>query len=113
VSILHFNASAVVSEEGDSDSTTGAVARETIPRSIKDAYLTGMYVESADAELIYYTTQLGVYSYNVKSKGTVLAVFVALVCSVCNALPHIHHFPCPCSFHDHCRRPVEGGDRWL
>jgi hypothetical protein len=113
VSILHFNASAVVSEEGDSDSTTGAVARETILRSIKDAYLTGMYVESADAELIYYTTQLGIYSYNVKSRGTVLAVFVALDCSICNAFAYSPFPPFPCSFHDHCRRPVEGGDRWL
>lgn len=48
---------------------SGELARETVPRSIKDAYLTGMHVASADADLIYYTTQLGIYSYSQSSKG--------------------------------------------
>lgn len=50
--------------------STSYVAREDLVRSTLDAYITSMHIDSDNRDVIYYTTQLGIYSYSQKSKGT-------------------------------------------
>lgn len=85
MTILGFGTASSVTVEGGS---ADVVARETVPRSIKDAYITGMHVDGPDAETTYYTTQLAIYSYNLRTKGSCTMADTA---SLCTVLPHEFH----------------------
>ena len=52
-------------------SSDSFLTQELLTRSAKDAYLTGTFVDREEA-MIYYTTQLGIYAYNLTSKGDIL-----------------------------------------
>ncbi len=45
------------------------ISQEHFPRTVNDAYLTGMYMDQEDANMVYYTTQMGIHSYNQATKG--------------------------------------------
>ena len=46
------------------------ISQDHLPRTINDAYLTGLYMDQEDTNMVYYTTQMGIHSYNQATKGT-------------------------------------------
>jgi hypothetical protein len=46
------------------------VSRYSLNRTHVDAYITGMHVSQEGDNMLYYTTQLGIYAYNTKTAGT-------------------------------------------
>ena len=80
MSILSFEDAAVSSVDGTaSNESASFVAREELTRSTLDAYITSMHIDSENRDVIYYTTQLGIYSYSQTTKGKntrVLSVFL-------------------------------------
>jgi hypothetical protein len=51
------------------------VSRYALNRTHVDAYITGMHVSQEGDNMLYYTTQLGIYAYNTKTAGTLRNVF--------------------------------------
>lgn len=59
------------------------MSQEAIPRSISDTYLTGLYIDRNSTDTVYYTTQMGIHSYDQATKGTCMCVYVCVCARAC------------------------------
>lgn len=56
------------------------VSQESIPRSLSDTYLTGLYIDRNNTDTVYYATQMGIHSYDQVTKGMCVCTCIFYAC---------------------------------